>query len=185
MIRFDANKHEYWLAEQRLPSVTEILRAAGLVDSQHYNEHARERGTAVHAAVLYDDQHDLDESTVDPEVMPYLEQWRAFKRDCRLGVLASEALVWSAVDGYAGTLDKYVRLNGERVVLDIKTNNKPEWVAEQLGGYSRAWREMGFPVQNVGCLVLTPTRYRLSMIGRDVAEAAWVQALSQTKGTAA
>jgi hypothetical protein len=181
MIRFDELKHEYWLGEIRLPSVTETLRAAGLIDTSHYTEHARDRGTAVHAAVLYDDQGDLDESTLDPEVKPYLEQWREFKKHTRAGIITSEAKLWSGVDLYAGTLDKYLRLNGRRTIIDIKTNSMPEWVVEQLGGYSRAWREMGFPVQDVGCLVLTPTRYRLKMFNRDEAEAAWVKAYLAAK----
>lgn len=185
MIRFDADKHEYWLAERRLPSVTEVLRNAGLVDATYFTQHARDRGTAVHAAVLYDDQRDLDEASLDPEVRPYLEQWRVFKREAGVGVITSEALVWSAVNEYAGTLDKYVRLLGQRVVIDIKTNNAPASVLEQLGGYSRAWREMGFPVGAVGCLVLKPRTYRLQIYDVASAEAAWMKALAKVKGLAA
>lgn len=46
--RFDAGLHEYYLEGVLVPSITQMIEMAGLVESDYYTEESRVRGTAVH-----------------------------------------------------------------------------------------------------------------------------------------
>lgn len=127
-LTFDEVTHRYVLDGAELPSVTQILRANSLGgDFGHVRaealEHARQRGTAVHAATHYLDEGDLDESTVDAEVKPYVEAWQAFKAERKVEILALEQRVACPVHRFAGTIDRVARVPGIRghIILDIKT----------------------------------------------------------------
>src|SRR3954452_7906298 len=75
---FDPCSHAYYFRGRRLISVTQAIQAAGLIRSEWYTEAARQRGRAVHLAIHFDAQRDLDESSVSPLVRPYLEAARSF-----------------------------------------------------------------------------------------------------------
>jgi hypothetical protein len=47
--RYDDSDHSYWLDGQQVPSITQMIERAGLVDSTWLTQASRERGTAVHA----------------------------------------------------------------------------------------------------------------------------------------
>src|ERR1043165_3114073 len=80
-LTLDKELHVYTLADRVLPSVTEILKGAGLVDDRWWTEAGRWRGSAVHAACWYDDEGDLDETTLDPKLQNYLQAYRKFKTE--------------------------------------------------------------------------------------------------------
>lgn len=185
MVTFDAATHTYAFDGEVLPSVTQLLTQAGMIDGRFYTEHGRDIGTAVHACIQLECAKELDEDTVDPQVAPYLAQWRAFKADTGFEVLASEKRVWSNAYSYAGTLDIYGRLHGRYFVIDFKSNQMPKWVDAQVGAYSLAMRERQFAVDSVACLVLKTNRYKLCCFEREVAEAEFMAALSKAKGVAA
>ena len=82
---FDEASHLYTLDGERLPSVTQILQRAGAIDFDHIPPQIRERalarGTAVHRAVHYFNENDLDVDafrTTWPEYAPYLDAWIKF-----------------------------------------------------------------------------------------------------------
>lgn len=140
-LTFDDASHTYRLDGQVLPSVTQVLRDNGLGgDFSHVSpailEHARQRGTAVHAAAHYLDEGDLDESTVAPEIRPFLDAWQAFKAERRVELLALEQRVACPVYRVAGTIDRVARVPGLRgaILIDLKTNT-PHGAAYQLAGY--------------------------------------------------
>lgn len=126
-LTFDEPTHIYRLDGVVLPSVTQVLDFAGKRDdfsrvSASTLEAARQRGVAVHAAAHYHDDGDLDESTLDPIVRPYLEAWKAFVRERQVEMLALELIVAEPALGFAGTIDRIARMPGyDAVVLDIKT----------------------------------------------------------------
>ena len=185
MVHFDEATHTYTLDGEVLPSVTQILRSAGMVNTDWCTDFARDRGTAVHAAIHLDIANKLDEDSVDPEVRPYLEQWRQFKKDTGVRVLASEKLVWSDAYGYAGTLDLYCQMHGRNFIIDFKSNTMPKSVDAQLGGYSIAMRTAGYAVHDLAALILKPKTYKLACFERDVAESEFMSALTKAKGVAA
>lgn len=142
-LHFDEASHTYAHDGVRVPSVTQILEAVGIVDYSHLppetREMALERGRVVHLYTQYDDQAALDDSLVDPHIAPYLAAWRRFRRECRFVPTEIERRLYNAKFGYAGTLDRvgYMPVY-RRVLLDIKTNVAEEWVRLQLAGYAGA-----------------------------------------------
>jgi hypothetical protein len=139
-VSFDPSSHAYRFHGRRLISVTQAIQAAGLIRSEWYTEASRQRGRAVHLAVHFDAERDLDESSVSPLIRPYLEAARTFKRDTHFVTELTEARVWAIDLGYAGTLD-HLGLIGkkQRVLVDWKTGTVPEWARLQTAGYANAF----------------------------------------------
>jgi hypothetical protein len=84
MIHFEPLTHTYTLDGVRLPSVTQVLQRAGLIDFSRIPApillSARDRGAAVHRALHYYNEGDLDAAFQYefPEYWPYLEAWIKF-----------------------------------------------------------------------------------------------------------
>jgi hypothetical protein len=104
-VSFEREGHVYTLNGLPLPSVTGILKAEGFIDDAFFTEESRVRGTYVHLATHYDDQGELDEDTLDPVIVPYVEAWRKFKRESGFIVEQSETPMASSSYHYAGTPD--------------------------------------------------------------------------------
>ena len=104
-VDFIEEGHRYTLNGVSLESVTGILAAEGFIDTAFYDEYSRTRGTYVHAARHLDDNGDLEESTLDPVIAPYLEAWRRFKRESGFVVDQSEIPLANALYKYAGKPD--------------------------------------------------------------------------------
>lgn len=104
---FDEASHTYTLSGfgVALPSVTGILKAEGFIDGRFYDEYSRDRGSLVHLATHYDDMGELDEVSLDPVIVPYVEAWRKFKRESGFVVEESEIPMVSLTHGYAGKPD--------------------------------------------------------------------------------
>lgn len=143
-LTFDPITHAYTLDGLPVPSVTQILRGAGLIqyDADPATlEYARARGTAVHAACHYLAEGDLDERTVAPEISPYVDAYRRFLAESDFVCRHIEARVYSRVHRYAGTLDRAGTIGEHSVLLDLKTGPPESWTGAQLAGYEIALRE--------------------------------------------
>lgn len=109
---FDAVEHRYTTpAGVVVPSVTQILKRTGVstdfeaLPNRDAIARKRDIGTACHAdAHAYDDD-DLDWTTVDPNVRPYLDAWVEFRQVKRLTPTARERRVFHPSLGYCGTFD--------------------------------------------------------------------------------
>lgn len=143
-----------------LPRVTEIIAAAGLMPKWNGGDPyaAMERGTAVHLATAYDDEGDLDEASITPEIWPYIEAYRRFRQESGVHILAIEREVRDETVGYVGHYDRLVRFNGADWVLDLKTGAPAPWHAIQLAAYRAAVGRMAL---KRGCLYLTPPSWKL------------------------
>lgn len=150
-LTFDEARHAYTLegpgaAPRVLPSVTEILRAVGLIDLSripaHYLDAARDRGTRVHHAAHHLSEGTLEWSTVLEEERGYVEACAAFLTSSGFVMSAQEVRLYSAVLGYAGTTDALGYWQGEPADADYKTGD-PNLVAAQyqLAAYVHAIRE--------------------------------------------
>lgn len=146
-LRFDEGVHAYWIGEERLPSVTQVLAESGMVDTRFFTEEARLRGTLVHLACQYDDEGDLDENDLDPGLIGYVNAWRAFRNDYSFepdpdGI---EERLYHGIYRYAGTLDRrgtaMVRTREARVLIDLKTGVSLPAYALQLAGYAHLLEE--------------------------------------------
>ena len=124
MLTFDESAHAYYWNGERVPGVTSIL--GPLVDFRGVPlavlEAKADLGRRVHLATELDDVDDLDESSVESDVSPYLEAWRRFKREKRVEIEAVERKVYHPTYRYAGALDRVLRFDGARFLADIKTS---------------------------------------------------------------
>jgi hypothetical protein len=139
-------QHQYSRNGLEVSGVTNILHVGGCVDEWTYSDHARWRGSAVHAATHFHDENDLDERGLPREIRSYLHQWKAVRANHGFEILAIEKRVYSNRYSYAGTIDRIVRFTrgpwkGKRGIIDIKTNQSG-YVAPaavlQMTGYGYA-----------------------------------------------
>lgn len=129
-IDFNEEKHEYSVDGVKVPSVSEILAPLSADRYRDLNpavlQQAAARGTAIHEAT---EALDYD---LNPEIMPdiagYVEAYIAFLRDYFPQWEMVEGLVcnadWDGVEIvpiYAGTVDRYGKIDGRPCVVDIKT----------------------------------------------------------------
>jgi hypothetical protein len=141
VIAFDEARHEYRLHGRVVPSVTQILRDAGVIDATWFTQDAAERGTRVHRAIHCSDMG-IDCGAITDEVLPYLCAWREFVEVAGVKIIASEKRVWSSRLRYAGTLDKYAKGGNKALIIDIKTGPVMPWCALQTAAYMYATLEM-------------------------------------------
>lgn len=133
-LRFDAGPHHYFLPTgERVPGVTEILRATGTsIDfegistisdlSEAAVRYRRHLGTAVHADCHAFDDGQLAWDRVHPAAAPYVKAWEVFRENSRLEPLERERVVFHAAEYYCGALDGIFRQRETRgrVLIDIK-----------------------------------------------------------------
>lgn len=135
MLTYDDTKHEYRVDGMVVPSVTQILKCAGLIDARWYTDEAAIRGTYLAEATALDDRGELDESSLAQVLVPYVEAWRKFRRECGWEV---ERIEWavSSPRGYAGRIDRTFVDAAGRIVADLKTGHPEPWHGVQLAGYA-------------------------------------------------
>lgn len=128
--------------------------------------HARDRGTAVHAAIeaaIRDEEHVPDSAT-----NPYWYGWSRFLVKERPEIVRTEQMLINETVGYGGTLDLVAVIRGRMCQIDIKTGQPKPSHALQLAAYSAAeqWGAPGAledPIELEAhyVLALAPTGYEL------------------------
>ena len=140
-LQFREIDHTYWLGGVRVPSVTQILAPLSNFDGIPVAvlEAKRDLGQRVHFACQLDDEDDLDGSSVEDDVLGYLEGYRRFRRETGAVVVFNEQRVFESVLRFAGTLDRVLFINGTKVLVDLKTSiSTPIAVGPQTAAYMRA-----------------------------------------------
>lgn len=141
------------LLESRLPVIT----LKDLEDARQAHIKKRDKGadtgTIVHAMA----ERLLKGETISPieidqnpaEVAMALNAFSAWMGELKPDTIATEQVVYSESDDYAGTFDSILKIGGKTYLCDLKTTNAsreaPQGVyAEhfaQLGGYAKAYNE--------------------------------------------
>lgn len=125
--RFDEDTHTYTLDGEVLPSVTHIIRflSADVDKSRPWlRDLAARRGSLIHHACALIDYGEPDvPDIVPPDLHGYLTAYMNFLRDNQAEWKYIELPAWCEYHGvkYAGTLDRYGKLNGVNALVDIKT----------------------------------------------------------------
>lgn len=151
-VKFDEATHTYWVDGKRIPSVNTIIDAALEGEQQakkgySFYPEAATRGTYVHEAIQLWIADELDESSLDPELVPYFAAFRKCWKEQKLVAHYVERRGYSAVGGFCGTRD-FIGCAGaepdsKRILLDWKTGSIRKRVQYQLGGYSMLSLEEG------------------------------------------
>lgn len=142
---FREEDHTYELGGVQLPSVTEILSPFSGNDkiSPATLQHAAHRGHLVHGYTeLIDYGVPPEDIDIVPELAGYVSAYLRFLRDWQpTWELIEQPVHWGLA--YAGTLDRYGKIDGKPVMVDIKSTSgasrqqKVVWAC-QLKGYDRA-----------------------------------------------
>lgn len=143
-IDFDEAAHTYSVNGRPMPSVTTVMREAGILQPLPVDdatlEFALARGRALHRAVELDDAGQLDEATVDPSIVGRLEAYRRFRADTLFRPEHSEVRLAHSAYQYAGTADLVGFVGGERAIIDIKAAPRFEpSTAVQTEAYRQAF----------------------------------------------
>jgi hypothetical protein len=122
-------KHEYWDGDIQYDATTAIIKEAGLMPE--YNSPNSEwymvRGSFAHLATELYDKGILDESTLDPAIVGYLESYK--KLGLKYKPEEIEMMLADPLNRTAGTLD--------RPDCDLKTGSPAGWHFVQASAY---WR---------------------------------------------
>lgn len=142
-ITFDEARHVYTVEGCELPGITSRMKACGLIDDRWLTEDSRHRGTAVHLLTQLHDENDLDESSIDPALVGYLDAWKAFRSETGwVNVEPPETCVASLTYGYATRIDRIGYHAGTALtVLNLKSGPPTPWHRYQLAGEAIAWAE--------------------------------------------
>jgi len=97
---FNAGRHEYSDNGIIIPSVTQILKAAGVFDDRFYNEEARERGSAVHELCeRYSNGERHDKRGRLLASIEYVNAFAAWQADTMAYALVTESIVHGSYNG--------------------------------------------------------------------------------------
>lgn len=176
LLFFD-QEHKYTLDGEILPSVSELCRfiSREIYDSvSQYNlDRAAERGTKVHKACEALDLYGKVE--VSDDIAPYVNAYLKFRKEHKAEWEMIERSMHHPKDKYAGTIDRYGLVDGEAVLIDLKTTYTvhKRLAMAQLNLYRRMLLETAHPVQKQYILHLTKDGYKLVEIERrdDIPEA--------------
>jgi len=171
LIFFD-ERHEYQVDGEIVPSVSEVLR---FISREVYGDvvqfrldHAAERGHNVHSACEQLDR--FGSAEISAEIEPYIKAYIKFRKDHKPEWKKIEHAMNSPAFGFAGTLDRYGIMDGQTVIVDLKSSYKVETaiVTAQLNAYCMLARENEMPVEKLFVLHLRKdATYKLIEIPTD------------------
>jgi len=162
MLKFDPETHTYTLDEKKLPSVTEILNAEGLI-LQNNDPWYMLRGKYLHEAVKMHLQGILDPESLDPILTPYFRGFEAFLTTTGFVVQGFETPYYHPQYKFAGTPDIIGELNGKLTFIEIKTGNPAKWHILQLSAYMELLQSNGIKIQDGAILYLDDGKYNLRL----------------------
>lgn len=138
VVQYDADNHVYYADGVRVPSVTQILVEANLIDTRHFTDEARDRGAAVAAYTSLDDEGELNEDHDNVrQHMGYILAWRKFRAETAdLEIIENEKAYYHVTYRYAGTVDRVVMIRGRLCIIDLKTGGIYPSYAWQTAGYA-------------------------------------------------
>lgn len=146
-LTFDPETHTYRKGETILPSVTQILKDVGLIDTTFFTPEHAERGTRIHQATAFWDETGMDDDSLPEELSGYLSAWKAFREET--GFVPSHIeQAFCSEQGYAGTVDRIGRTHKiNPLILDIKSGPPAPWHRLQLAAYAlMVKRELRIPI---------------------------------------
>lgn len=124
--RFDPDSHLYISLEtgEIIPSITQMLEKAGLVETEFFTEESSERGTAVHELTAAYDLGGLDPKACESGYRAWLLQYVDAVRVLRPAWDHVEVPAVHPVLKFGGTLDRAGTLYRLKAVVELKTGNE-------------------------------------------------------------
>lgn len=164
-LTLDESTHQYSLDGRRLIGVTEALKI--LDDRWKIDPWYLERGRLIHLATEYYDRDELDESTIDERIRPYLDAYVKFRKNTDFEPIYIEQLLYHPQYFYAGKPDRIGPLYKHHVLIDLKSGAKSKIDELQDVAYWELCRVNDIPVNKLFDLYLKENgTYKLEPVER-------------------
>lgn len=127
---------------------TDVLNITGASkDYSAVDPFYAERGNAIHLGIKLLNDGVLDESSLDPEIKPYIDDYKKVLADNPdLEIVASEIACYSVLHDFCTTIDLIVKYKGQLELWDVKSGKSIDPSVEiQTGGCQIAWEENNRP----------------------------------------
>lgn len=139
MLSFTEENHEYKFDGIVVPSVTQVIKGAGLVNfdyvSKELLEEKADLGSKVHKTTELYDMGILDLDELHPTLKAYLDGWINFKKDFGFTHTEIETEYYHPKYKFAGRLDRVGMINGKLSIVDIKSGAKHKSHSIQTAAY--------------------------------------------------
>lgn len=170
-LTFEEARHVYRLDGEVIPGITSVLKRAGIIDDRFYSAEARDRGSAVHTAIEYLQEGDLERKTLAPLLVPYVEAWERFRDEMGWEPIERpELLVGSETLRFATRIDGVGVTRGCPLVTvcNWKTGSGySAWWAIQSAGetiaYSETFGRSLYAMRRASVLLTTNGRYKFDV----------------------
>jgi hypothetical protein len=149
MLTFQEKDHRYFWDGIEVPSVSQVMKTLGISkDWGATPQYYRDRGIAVAKAIELFLKGTLDESSLDPVIVPYLEQFKSWLQgNPKLGGLVlSEEKYYSKKLAYAGRIDLVINKSIWDVKCSKKFDKESLWQYQLQGCAYRQLMEENFGV---------------------------------------
>ena len=153
---FDEKNHEYRYGGKQLPSVTTVIKEALNIQYPDYAIYHATRGTFVHKAIELYLNGNLDFSSIDETIKPYLDSFIAFQEKAKIEPLLLEERFADKNISFAGTVDIVGKVKGKTYLFDIKTGQKQDSYNAQMAGYKKLLNDNDIEIDGIYILDLKP-----------------------------
>jgi len=144
-LTFDEENHLYKEDGVIIPSVTQCIKEAGLIDLSFVDkellEYKSDVGNKIHKTTELFDHGNLDESTLHPLLAGFLGAWKKFIWDYQFNSLHIELAMIHPLYRYAGRIDRIGTIIDKITIaqVDIKTGVHHHSYAIQSAGYTELY----------------------------------------------
>lgn len=160
---FNPERHEFTNRGVVVPSITQVLAFAGIVDFSFVEDEKRlfamKRGKSVHWLTQLDDEGALNYRKVPKFLRGYRKAWNNWKE--RSGFVPKVVEKWMISPlGFGGIPDRFGKLGASKAVVELKTGAVAEWTKFQLAAQcvlieprismARTFRRIGVSLQPDG-----------------------------------
>lgn len=144
-LTYNDTNHEYKLNGLIIPSVTQVLKGAGLVNLDFVNEdllaEKADLGKKVHLTTELFDNGTLDIDFLHPTLKAYLDSWIKFKADFNFTPTDIELQLFHKLYRFAGRVDRVGLANGVLTLVDIKSGIHTKTHAIQTAAYTLLYNQ--------------------------------------------
>ena len=159
-LTFDPNGHIYKVNGVIVPSVTQVIAAAGLSDFSSVPasvlDAAIQFGNALHKAIELKCKGTLDEESVAEELKPYIAQWDQFCMDFTFFTGQQEYRAYNDAMRVGYCIDHIGHLTDDTALVDVKSGSPKPADVIQMCAYGYL-----YPAKRILLLYLEKDRYKV------------------------
>ncbi|MHB1696554.1 MAG: PD-(D/E)XK nuclease family protein [bacterium] len=160
-LEFNEQEHIYSYGGKVLPSVTTIIKEVLNIQYPDYAIYHATRGTYVHKAIELYLKNNLDFTTLDKNIKPYLDSFIKFQEKAKIVPVLLEERFADENITFAGTVDIVAEIKGKLCLFDIKTGQKHDSYKAQMAGYKKLLSDNGVHIDQIYILYLTPEGFKV------------------------